>query len=156
MERRGVAPVVGLALMIVIVAMLAAIVGAMTLGVTDQLEGPGPQVALTVSEYAPEGDGNGGKPFLLIHHHGGDIADSTDVYIVDGDGNRVAWADVWTTGPKVGPGSYAHVDGCGTDGALNRVTEEGQVYKIVFESENGETRSIREVSVPSPPDPKPC
>jgi hypothetical protein len=142
--------------MIVIVVILAATVGSMALGFDEKLSDPAPQVSLTVSEYDPDGVGNDGKPYLKIHHRAGDIADGTEVFVVDDNGNRVAWADVWTAGPKVGPGSYAHIDGCGSDGALNRITEEGQVYRIVFESQSGETLSIREVTVPSPPDPKSC
>jgi flagellin-like protein len=156
MDHRGVSSVVGVALMLVIVLLLAVIIGSMALGVAEDLPTPGPQVSLSVAEYEPDGDGNGGKPYLEIHHQAGDIADGTKVFVVDGDGNRVAWTDIWTTGPKVGPGSAAHVDGCGSDGALNRISEEGQVYRIIFESPKDETLSVSEVTVPSPPDPKPC
>jgi flagellin-like protein len=156
MDHRGVSSVFGTALMLVIVLLLAVTVGTMVLGFADDLPTPGPQVALTVAEYDPEGAGNDGKPYLELHHQAGDIADGTKVFVVDEDGNRVAWADVWTTGPTVGPGSYAHIDGCGSDGALNRITEEGQTYRIIFEAADGTSLSIREVAVPSPPDPTAC
>jgi hypothetical protein len=149
-------PVVGMALMIVIVVILAATIGSMALGFDEKLSNPGPQVSLTISEYHADGAGNDDKPYLEIHHKAGDIADGTEVFVVDEDGNRVAWADVWTAGPKVGPGSFAHIDGCGSDGALNRITEEGQIYRIIFESQNGDTLTVREIAVPSPPDPKAC
>jgi len=126
------------------------------LGVASGLPEPGPQVSLTVSEYAPHGAGNGDKPSLEIRHQPGDIADGTKVFIVDDDGDRITWADVWTTGPKVGPGSLAHIDGCWSDDALDRITEDGQVYRVIFESEKGETLAIREVAVHAPPDPHPC
>ena len=156
MDIRGVSPIVGMTLMIVIVVLLAATMGSMAMGFDEKLTEPGPQVALTVSEYHADGAGNDGKPYLEIHHQTGDIADGTEVFVADEDGNRVAWADVWTTGPKVGPGSYAHIDGCGSDGALTRLKKEGQIYRIIFEAQDGDTLIIREVTVPSPPDRKSC
>ena len=156
MDRRGISPVVGIALMIVIVVILAATVGSMALGFDEKLTDPGPQVSLSITAYHADGTGNDGKPYLEIHHKAGDIADGTNVFVVDEDGDRVAWADVWTAGPKVGPGSYAHIDGCGSDGALNRITAEGQIYRIIFESQRGDTLIVREITVPAPPDPKSC
>lgn len=156
MNRRGVSPIIGMALMLVIVVLLAAVLGGLALGFSSDLPEPGPQVSLTISEFEPDGTGNDQKPFLVIRHQAGDIADGTKVFIVDDSGNRVAWAAVWTAGPKVGPGSVAHIDGCGSDGALNRVTAKGQVYKIIFESGSGSTLSIREIVVPTQPTPHEC
>ncbi|QLG26620.1 type IV pilin [Halorarum halophilum] len=150
MDSRGISPVIGTLLLLAIVAILAAVLGTFALGFDDQLFQPAPQVALEVSEYDAAGDGNGGKPYLEINHRAGDIADGTKVSVRDESGNEVAWADVWTTGPTVGPGSYAHIDGCGSDGALDPVTTRGQTYSIVFKHD-GRTLTIHEVDVPSEP-----
>ena len=147
---RAVSPVVGGAIMLAIVVILAGVVATFALGFDDRLVEPAPQVALDVTHYDPAGSNNGGKPYLEIHHQAGAIADGTMVFIRDESGNEVAWSDVWTAGPTVGPGSYAHIDGCGSDGALDQLTHEGQVYYVVFEN-GGETLTIREVTVPSEP-----
>ena len=150
MQDRAITPVVGGIIMLAIVVILAGVLATFALGFDDRLVRPAPQVALDVSNYDPGGSDNGGKPYLEIHHQAGDIADGTKVFIRDESGNEVAWSDVWTAGPTVGPGSYAHIDGCGSDGVLDQVTSKGQTYYVVFK-DGGQTLTIREVTVPSEP-----
>lgn len=156
MDQRAASAVFGMALMLAIVGLLAGPVVYVGLGLTGDIPTPGPQASMTVAEYSPDGEGNGGTPYLVIEHQAGDVADGANVYVVDDDGNRVAWANVSSSGPDISSGSSAHIDGCGSDSALNRITETGQVYRIVFESPDGETLSVSEVTVPSQPDPDPC
>ncbi|WP_435063860.1 type IV pilin [Halobaculum sp. EA56] len=151
MTDRGISPTIGVALMVVIVALLAVVVGAMALGFDDRLGEPAPQVALDVTAYSADGSDNSNRPYIEIHHRGGDIADGTEVFIRDESGNEVAWSDVWTAGPTVGPGSYAHIDGCGSDGALDVISEAGQEYSVVFRRD-GRTLVVYDVSVPAPPE----
>jgi len=147
---RALAPVIGVTLLVAIVVLLGVVVGSLALGFDERLTQPAPRVALDVTEYSADGSGNSGRPYLEIHHRAGDIADGTDVFIRDESGNEIAWSDVWTAGSTVGPGSYAHVDGCGSDGALDVISAEGQTYSVVFRSD-GRTVHIYDVSVPAPP-----
>ena len=117
MTDRALAPVIGVTLLVAIVVLLGVVVGSLALGFDEQLTQPAPRVALDVTEYSADGSGNSGHSYLEIHHRAGDIADGTDLFIRDESGNEIAWSDVWTAGSTVGPGSYAHVDGCGSDGA---------------------------------------
>ena len=155
MTERGVSPVIGVVLMVAIVALLGAVVGAMALGFDDRLGEPAPQVALDVSAYSADGADNGGRPYIEIHHRAGDIADGTEVFIRDASGNEIAWSDVWTAGPTVGPGSYAHIDGCGSDGSLDVISAEGQAYTVIFRKD-GRTLVVYEVTVPAPPESVGC
>jgi len=147
---RALSPLIGVTILVGIVVLLGVVVGSLALGFDNQLTQPAPQVALDVTEYSADGSGNSGRPYLEIHHRAGDIADGTDVFIRDGSGNEIAWSDVWTAGSTVGPGSYAHLDGCGSDGALDVISTEGQTYSIVFR-QDGRTVHIDDVSVPAPP-----
>ncbi|MXR42694.1 hypothetical protein GRX01_15275 [Halobaculum sp. WSA2] len=72
------------------------------------------------------------------------------MFIRDESGNEIAWSDVWTAGATVGPGSYAHIDGCGSDGTLDVLSAEGQTYSVVFRRD-GRTVHVHEVSVPTRP-----
>ncbi|WP_277553029.1 type IV pilin [Halobaculum limi] len=155
MADRGISPVVGVALMVVIVVLLGVVVGSLALGFDERLGEPGPQVALDVTTYSATGDDNSGRPYLEIHHRAGDIADGTEVFIRDESGNEIAWSTVWTAGPTVGPGSYAHIDGCGSDGALDVVSTAGQTYTVLFKKD-GKTLVIHEVPVPEPPETVGC
>ncbi|MFC7136855.1 type IV pilin [Halobaculum litoreum] len=150
MTDRGLSPVVGVALMVVVVVLLGVVVGTLAFGFDDRLGEPAPQVALDVTAYSADGADNSGRPYIEIHHRAGETADGTEVFIRDESGTEIPWSSVWTAGPTVGPGSYAHVDGCGSDGALDVIAAAGQTYSIVFRSE-GRTLVIYEVAVPSPP-----
>ena len=150
MSDRGLSPVIGVALMVVLVVLLGVVVGTMAFGFGDRLGEPAPQVALDVTAYAADGAGNGARPYLEIHHRAGEIADGAAVFIRDESGNEIQWSSVWTAGPSVGPGSYAHIDGCGSDGALDAISAAGQTYSVVFRSD-GRTLVVYEVEVPSPP-----
>lgn len=150
--RRGISPVVGVALMLVIVVILAAMLGAMVLGFQDELVEPQPQVAFDV-DYHPDGEGNNGNgAYLNVTHEFGSLEDGSEVFIVDGDGNRIAWEGVWTGGPVVGPaGEYAHIDGVASDDVLNRICEAGQVYRVVVEHEGGASSTLVSYEIPTEP-----
>ncbi|MFC7068412.1 type IV pilin [Halobaculum lipolyticum] len=150
MSDRGISPVVGVALMVVVVVLLGVVVGALAFGFDDRLGEPAPQVALEVTTYSADGAGNSDRPYLEIHHRAGEVADGTAVFIRDESGNEIAWSTVWTAGPTVGPGSYAHIDGCNSDGALDVISAAGQTYSIVFR-DDGRTLVVYDVEVPTPP-----
>lgn len=151
--QRGISPVVGSVLMLALVILLTAVIGGMAVDTGNMLGNPPPQFSLEVTDYSPSGEDNHGKPYLEVYHKSGEIADGTDVYIKDGDGNTVAWKDVWTAAPRVGPGSYVHIDGYQSDGALNQITSKGQTYYIIFEGSGGETIVEKQVTIPTAPDP---
>lgn len=99
-------------------------------------------------EKASRNHGDGGDCGSI----GGDALDGEEVVVVDGDGDRVAWNDVWTGGPSVEPGDYVHVDGRGSDCALNEVSE-GEVYRVVHAPADSDASTVlAEREIPSPPD----
>jgi flagellin-like protein len=150
MPERAISPAVGVVLLVAIVVVLVGLVATLALGFEEELVTPSPRTALEVTEYSPSGGDNSGRPYMEIRFQSGEVADGTDVYVRDESGNEVAWEEVWTAGPRVGPGSYAHIDGCGSDGALDEITEGGQEYQVVFK-QGGDTLRVRTVTVPTDP-----
>jgi hypothetical protein len=149
--NRAVSPVVGAALMLVIVALLAAILAVTAFGFTDALREPTPQVAFE-TDYVVDGAGNAPNgAYINISHSAGDVADGSTVYVRDESGNEVAWEDIWTGTATVAPGGYVHVDGHESDSALDPVCEAGQTYYVVVERQDGTTAILREVTVPRDP-----
>ncbi|ELZ78526.1 flagellin N-terminal-like domain-containing protein [Haloferax larsenii JCM 13917] len=150
--RRGVSPVIGVALMLVVVVLLAAIVGLMVTGFGDTLREPRPHVAFDVA-YHPDGEGNSGNgAYINISHDRGSFEDGDSVFVVDDSGNRLAWEDVWTGGPQVGPaGEYAHIDGEGSDSVLNPICTAGQHYRVIIEYEDGSSQILVDYEIPSDP-----
>lgn len=146
---RGVSPVIGGVLLVAIVVLLAAVLGALALGMEGGLQEPTPHASFSVS-YDPTGDGNGGDAYLTITHESGSISSGAAVYVVDGDGNRIAWEDIWTGEDTVESGGYAHVDGIGSDCVLNYPSE-GEVYRVVWESGDGSSRILARHEVDEPP-----
>ncbi|WP_305037583.1 type IV pilin [Haloferax sp. KTX1] len=151
-SSRGLSPVVGVALLVVIVVLLAATVGAMVMGFEDVLTEPQPQVSFDV-DYHPDGPGNGANgAYINITHEFGSIEDGSQVFVVDDAGNRIAWEDVWTGGETVGPaGEYAHIDGSGSDSALRPICEAGQHYRVVIEREGGSSSVLVDYEIPTEP-----
>lgn len=136
----GVSPVIGVMLVLMITVILSAVAGGFLLSMDTSLEEPGPRVA-TSSEFTASGVGNGGRPYLNITYTATqEQVNGDNIYIVDSDGNRVKWTDVWTTGSTANVGETAHIDGYLSDGALNTPCE-GEVYSMVYE-ENGEVKSL--------------
>jgi flagellin-like protein len=145
---RAVSPVVGVALMTVIVVLLAAVVGGLALGFDDALVEPQPERSFETTYHA-SGDGNGGVAYLNVTMRHGEIGDGETVYVVDDDGDRVAWADVWTAGATFATGEYVHIDGQGSDGALDCIRE-GTTYRVVVSADDTEYVAL-EHEVTSPP-----
>lgn len=149
-RNRGVSPVIGSVLMVAIVGLLAAVVGTMALGFNDSLSEPAP-MANFEGDYDPAGEGNGGLAYVNLTFDSGQTLDGNRVYVVDSDGNRELWVNIWYGGPNVEPGSFVHIDGRGSDCALNAVSK-GEVYRVVWEKDSGEQDVIAEYTVEASPD----
>ncbi|WP_299262269.1 type IV pilin [Halorientalis sp.] len=143
---RAVSNVLGVVLVVAIVVVLAAVVGNLALGFGDSMGTPAP--AFTVeSQYQADGAGNtNDRPYLNITHTGGDTVDGTALFVVDGDGNSVAWADVWTGGETVKASDKVHIDGFGSDGALNPACQ-GTTYKLIQRPDQQSSTVLREVQI---------
>jgi hypothetical protein len=90
-------------------------------------------------EYAATGEGNtDDKPFAVVTNPVGESVDADTVRIQDADGNSVYWDAVWTGGAVVEPGETVHIDGFGSDSALNPICAAGQTYWVVWEDDDGD------------------
>lgn len=90
---RGVSPVLGGTLMLVVVVLLAAVLGSIAFGFQDFLVEPGPQVAFD-TEYHADGEGNGANGAFVVSHEAGSVADGSEVFVRDDVGNEIAWEAV--------------------------------------------------------------
>jgi flagellin-like protein len=130
---RGVSPAVGVVLMIAIVVALAALFGLFATGIDPPDRTP-TNLAYDAT-YVEDGAGNtGDRPYVNITITGGREQFGDDVYVTDGDGNEVQWSTVWTGGDYVTAGEYVHIDGHGSDGALNHACHD-EVYRVIRRSE---------------------
>lgn len=146
--RRGISPVVGVALMLALVVVLAAVLGGLLLGLEPPAD-PTPQYSYRTT-YTADGEGNtDDRPYVTLTLEGGRIAVGEDFYIVDSSGNEVRWDAVWTTDGPLTAGDYAHIDGYGSDGALNHACE-GETYQFVHRPGDGESAVLATISVDRP------
>lgn len=137
LDDRGVTPAVGIVLMIAIVVVLAAVFGLFATGL--ELPDSEPTNLAYDTSYVEDGTDNGGRPYVNITITAGREQFGDDIYVVDGDGNEVEWSAVWTGGSYVEAGEYVHLDGHGSDGALNNACHD-EVYRVVRRSDGtGET-----------------
>lgn len=147
-DRRAVSAVVGVALMLALVVVLAAVLGGLLLGLEPPAD-PTPQYSYS-TEFHADGDGNtNDRPYVLLTLEGGEIEVGENFYIVDGDGNEVRWDAVWTTSGPLTAGDYAHVDGFGSDAALNPACE-GETYRFVHRPGDGESAVLAEIEITQP------
>lgn len=157
-DDHGVSPVIGLVLLVAIVVVLAGLLGVMATGFGNTLSQPAPNADFG-AEYTPSGQGNGGVAFVNLTFEIGETMQGSNVYVVDSDGNRERWIDIWMGGPDVEAGQFVHIDGKGSDCELNHITE-GEVYQVVWTPENGTSAVLTEHEIEKPPDtitgPHPC
>ena len=86
-------PVVGVALLLALVVVLAAVLGGLV-GIESPPE-PTPQYGCS-TEYHTDGEGNtDDRPYVVLTLEGGEIEVGGQFYIVDGSGNEVRWDAVW-------------------------------------------------------------
>jgi hypothetical protein len=110
---------------------------------------PTPQYG-SQSTYVADGAGNtNDRPYVNLTITHGRIEVGEDFYVVDGDGNQVRWDQVWTTDGPLVAGDYAHLDGHGSDSALNPACE-GAVYRLVQRPDEGQSGVLIEVTVDRP------
>ena len=147
--ERGLSPVIGTMALIAITVALAALVGAMMLDFDRGLEEPAPHAYFEVESHLAGAD-NGGVPYVKIIHEAGKIGNGSTIYVEDSDGNQVAWKEVWTGGPEVDSPEYVHIDGKGSDCALNEVRK-GEVYRIVKHHESGNQQVLKTVEIETQP-----
>jgi len=146
--RRGITPVVGTALLLAILVVVVAVFGGLLLGFELPNE-PAPQYRYQ-TDYVADGAGNtDSRPYVNITLSGGQIEPGDDFYIVDSDGHEVRWDTVWTTSGPLTAGDYAHIDGFGSDGALNPACE-GEIYRMIHRPGDGQSATLFEVEIPSP------
>lgn len=148
---RGVSPVIGTTLMVAIVVVLAALFATLALGFEDDLQSPSPQGGFSTELY-PAGEANSGKPYFELTYEAGPTTDASRILIKDQSGNSITWEDIWTTSGDVRSGQHIHIDGDGSDGTLEHVCTEGQVYHIIYQNEDGKTIDTIEYEVPVEPD----
>lgn len=98
----------------------------MAFGFEGSLAAPAPTATFD-TDHDPSGTGNGSVAYVNISFESGQTMDGDNVYVVNSDGNRVLWVDIWFGGPDVEPGQFVHIDGQGSDAALNPVTG-GEIY----------------------------
>jgi FlaG/FlaF family flagellin (archaellin) len=145
-DARAVSNVVGGVLVVAIVVLLAAVVGNLALGFGGSMGTPAPTFTVE-THYQADGSGNDDdRPYLNVTHTGGDTVDGTRLFVVDSDGNEVAWADVWTGSEEVTATDYVHIDGHGSDGALNAACR-GETYKLIHRSGPEASQILREVEI---------
>lgn len=134
-DDRGVSPAIGVVLLIAIAVALAALFG-MLVGGFDLPDREPTNLAYD-ADYVEDGAGNAGnRPYVNVTITGGRERFEDDVYVVDGDGNEVAWSAVWSGGPVVSAGESLDIDGHGSDGALNHACHD-EVYRVVRRDEDG-------------------
>jgi len=150
--NRGVSPVVGVVLLTAIAVVLAGVLATLVVGFESELRDPAPSGGFD-REYGPSGAGNtGDRPYVTITHQVGRTIDAENVVIRDGAGNQTTWSDVWTGGSEVRAQEYVHIDGFGSDGALEPICEAGQTYVVVLQDDDGHSLIVDEWEVPSDPD----
>jgi flagellin-like protein len=150
---RAVSPVIGVVLLTAVTVVVAAVVGALAMGFESQLGAPEHPVAFD-TEWVADGDGNSGNgAYVVVAFTGGEAIAQERVLVVDHTGTRITWDDVWTTDPKpvVEPGDEVHLDGVGSDGALQQICDVGDTYRIVVRGPNGGTTVVDKFVAPSPP-----
>ena len=147
-DDRGVSPAIGVVLLVAIAVALAALLG-LLVGGFDLPDGEPTNLAYD-ADYVEDGAGNAGagnRPYVEVTITGGRERFGDDVYVVDGDGNEVAWATVWTGGPIVEAGDTLRLDGHGTDDPLNHACHD-EVYRVVRrDADDGSSELIIEVTV---------
>jgi flagellin-like protein len=147
-DERGVSPVIGVVLMFAIVVALAAVAGVMALGI-DMPDDPAPQYSYRTN-YVADGSGNtNDRPYVNLTLTGGEIVVGDEFYVTDSDGNQVRWDAIWTTSGPLTPGDYAHIDGYGSDSALNPACQ-GEVYRFVHDPEDDPRTILAEIRVDKP------
>lgn len=148
---RGLTPVVGAALMVTVVVLLALTVASMVIGFGDELRDPAPSGGFD-RDYVPTGaDNTDHRPYVVITHQVGRPVDAENVVIRDDAGNEVRWDQVWTGGPVVKASEHVHVDGFGSDAVLDPICEAGDGYRIVLETDEGEALLVNEWEAPTDP-----
>lgn len=145
-EDRAVSNLIGVVLVVAIVVILAAVVGNLVLGFGGSMGTPAPQFTVE-THYQADGAGNDGdRPYLNITHTGGDTVDGTKLFVVDSDGNDVAWADVWTGSDEIMATDYVHIDGHGSDSALNAACE-GETYQLIYRPDPDTSHIVQETEI---------
>lgn len=148
LDRRGVSPVVGAVLMLAILAALAVILGTLAVGI-DSPNDPSPQYGYE-TDHVADGSGNtDDRPYVTITLTQGRIEPGEDFYVVDSDGNLIRWDQVWTTSGPLTAGDYAHIDGYGSDSALNPACE-GEVYRLVHRPDDSQGSVLIEAEITTP------
>jgi flagellin-like protein len=149
---RGVSPVIGVVLMTAIVVLLAAVVASVAFGFENELQEPAPTGGFDY-DFVPSGEGNtDNRPYVNITHQVGETVDGDNIVIKDDSGNSVTWENVWTGGPEVHANEFVHIDGFGSDSALDPICEEGQTYSVIVQNDDGTTLILTEWTAPVPPD----
>lgn len=144
-DDRGVSPAVGVVLMVAIVVALAALFGLFATGL-EPPDGEPTNLAYDTT-YVEDGAGNtGDRPYVNITITGGREQFGDEIYITDSDGNEVEWSSVWTGGQYVTAGEHVHLDGYGSDGALNNACHD-EVYRVVRRDGEGSSETIIEVRI---------
>lgn len=151
-DGRGISSVLGVTLMVAIVVLLGAVLATMALGFEDRLSDPAPPGGFDRAFEHTGADNTDDRPYLTITHQVGRTVDAENVRIKDDSGNSITWADVWTGGPEVYAQEYVHIDGFGSDAALDPICSEGQEYYVILTDDDGDTLLFSEWTVPRDPD----
>lgn len=139
---RGVGPVIGVVLMIVITAMLAAIVGTMVLDVGQGVDDPRPRVQFSF-EYDAVGD-----RLDVVHQGGESVSEGRVQVVVDGTTYTGAQLDGWSDADGTVTASDRLTIGPGGD--LNETLTGGESVRLYWDaSDGGQTRTLARYTVPT-------
>ena len=125
-DERAVSPVVGVALLIAIAVILAAVIGAVVLGLgTGGVDTPQAQL---VADFDADGDGN-----VSIAHNGGEPIPADHVVFVDESGSNA------TIGDDLTAGNTADFD----SGDLAGLTD-GDTVTLIWQDPNSNSETVLE------------
>ena len=137
-DDRAVSSVIGVVLVVAITVIVAALVGAASLGVTDRIpDGEPTNAAYFEPSYDP-GDGSTNASVSVTVGGASDGSLGEDTYVYDDSGNRVKWTAVWSNGPTLDAGETLVIDGKGADDSLDAPCDR-ETYRVVKLSDRNQT-----------------
>jgi len=139
-DDNAVSPVIGVILMVAITVILAAVIGTFVLGLGDQVQDTAPTASITFDQQGEPGD----DAEIKISHDGGDSLSDDEISIVmedaDNSGGTIdKMGNTWTGSDEITAGDTIIVT---EDDGSNSVFEEGDIVKVVWTSDSGESSSV--------------
>lgn len=132
-EDRAVTPVIGVLLMVVVTIVLSAVVGYTALSIAeDSSIEPAPINGYDV-EHNYDGVDNHGIAYVEITPIVGQGTDGENLFLVDDNGTRVSWAEIWQGTDVEMAGNAIHLDGYGPSDGHLQCLQSGATYDVVYD-----------------------